>query len=71
MLEKAGVPAIPVITDAFGATAAEMAQLWGVPGFQAVAMPHPLASLGAEQIEQHADALTVGILQLLCSGQPG
>ena len=70
ILEKAGIPAIPVITDAFGSTAREMADLWGVPGFRFVTMPHPLASLNPETVERRADELVDKVLQLLQEGQP-
>ena len=70
MLEKAGIPSVPVITDAFDSTAREMAELWGVPDFHFVMMPHPLASLTPEGVEQRAEALTDGILRLLQQGQP-
>jgi hypothetical protein len=70
ILEKAGIPAIPVITDAFDSTAREMAELWGVPDFSFVMMPHPLASLTPESIERRADELTDKVLQLLQEGQP-
>jgi hypothetical protein len=70
ILEKAGIPAIAVITDAFGSTAREMADLWGVPGFRFVAMPHPLASLDPEGVERRADELVDKVLQLLQEGQP-
>ena len=70
ILEKAGIPAIPVITDAFGSTGREMADLWGVPGFRFVTMPHPLASLDPEAVERRADELVDKVLQLLQEGQP-
>jgi hypothetical protein len=70
MLEKAGIPAVPLITDAFDATAREMAELWGVPEFRFVMMPHPLASLTEEGIEQHASALVARVVRLLQEGQP-
>ena len=70
ILEKAGIPAIPVITDAFNSTAREMADLRGVPGFRFVMMPHPLASLNAETVERRADELVDKVLQLLQEGQP-
>jgi len=69
MLEKAGVPAVPVITDAFGSTAKEMAELWGVPDFRFVMMPHPLASLAGDEVGRHADGLIDKVLALLQSGQ--
>jgi hypothetical protein len=69
MLEKAGIPAVPIITDAFDATAREMAELWGVPEFRFVMMPHPLASLTAEGIEQRANELFERVMWLLQEGQ--
>jgi hypothetical protein len=70
MLEKAGVPTVPLITDAFDSTAKEMAELWGVPGFRFVTMPHPLASLTSDDIEQRATQLVGRVLELLRQGQP-
>ena len=70
MLEKAGVPGIAIITDAFHSTATEMAELWGVPDFRFVMMPHPLASLGPEGIERSASDLYDKVLGLLQQGQP-
>lgn len=70
ILEKAGIPAVPIVTDAFESTAREMAELWGVPEFRFVMMPHPLASLQADGIAQRADYLTDKVLALLQQGQP-
>ena len=70
MLEKAGIPAIPVLTDAFDSTAREMAQLWGVPDFRFVMMPHPLASLTPPDVELRANELVSKVLALLQNGQP-
>ena len=69
MLEKAGIPAVPIITDAFDSTAREMAELWGVPEFRFVMMPHPLASLTPEGVEERAEQLVERVLRLLREGQ--
>lgn len=69
ILEKAGIPAVPIITDAFQPAAREMAKLWGVPGFRFVMMPHPLAYLTPEDIESRSDELLVQVLALLRQGQ--
>jgi hypothetical protein len=61
---------VPVVTDAFDTTAREMAELWGVPDFRFVMMPHPLASLKAADIDERAEALVGKILGLLQHGQP-
>lgn len=47
-----------------------MAQLWGVPDFRFVMMPHPLASLTASEVDRCADALIAKVLALLQTGQP-
>jgi hypothetical protein len=70
ILEKAGIPAIAIVTEAFYATAREMAELWGVPNFRFVMMPHPLASLTAEEIDRRADELLGKVVTLLQDGQP-
>jgi hypothetical protein len=70
ILEKAGVPAVSIITDAFTAAAREMAELWGIPDFRFVTMPHPLAYLTPHDIELHAGELFENVLELLQRGQP-
>jgi len=70
ILEKAGIPAVPIVTDAFEATAKEMAELWGVPDFRFVMMPHPLGSLTVEGIARVSDGLLGKVLTLLEEGQP-
>jgi hypothetical protein len=70
ILEKAGVPTIPIITDVFDTTAREMAELWGVPEFRFVMMPHPLGSLSDAGIRERARGLLEPVLALLTSGQP-
>ena len=47
-----------------------MAELWGVPDFRFVMMPHPLASLTAEGIARRGDELLEKVLRLLREGQP-
>ena len=70
ILEKAGIPAVPIVTHVFESTAKEMAELWGVPNFRFLMMSHPLANLTAAQIEARADSLLEKILGLLRDGQP-
>ena len=70
ILEKAGIPAVPILTDAFDSTAREMAELWGVPDFEFVMMPHPLASLSPDRVAQRVDELFDKVLGLLKKGQP-
>ena len=70
VLEKAGIPAVPILTDAFESTAKEMAELWGVPDFRFVMMQHPLASLSEASVAQRAGALLDKVVTLLKEGQP-
>jgi hypothetical protein len=46
-----------------------MAELWGVPNFRFVLMPHPLASLSVEEIDRRADELLGKVIALLQEGQ--
>jgi hypothetical protein len=71
ILEKTGIPAIAIVTEAFQTTAREMAELWGVPNFRFVMMPHPLASLTPAEIDRRADELAGKVVALLREGQPG
>ena len=50
MLERAGIPAVSICTDAFSASARAMARVLGFPGFEYVAVPHPVASRSEEEI---------------------
>lgn len=68
-LEKAKIPAIAIVTDAFDNTSREMAELWGVPNFRFVKVPHPLASLTPEQMDQRAEELVGTVVDLLKEGQ--
>jgi hypothetical protein len=69
-LEKAKIPAIGIVTDAFDNTSREMAELWGVPNFRFVKVSHPLASLTPEQVDQRAEELVGKVVGLLKEGQP-
>ncbi len=69
LFEKAGTPAVAIITDAFETTAKEMASLWGVPDYRFVQMPHPLGSLTDAQLDRRAEALVDKVARLLMSGR--
>ena len=70
ILEKAGVPTVPIVTDAFRGAAREMAELWGVPDFRYIAMKHPLAYLTPDEIDRRAGLLLQDVIELLKQGQP-
>ena len=48
-----------------------MAELWGVPEFRFVMMPHPMGSLTADAIDERARGLVEHVLKLLQQGQSG
>ena len=68
LFEKAGIPAVAIITDAFETTAREMAALWGVPDYRFVQMPHPLGSLTDAQLDARAEALVDEVTRLVLAG---
>jgi hypothetical protein len=51
VLERAGVPAVSICTDAFVVPARAMAHVLGHPDFEFVTIPHPIASLTPAEIE--------------------
>ncbi len=69
LLEKAGIPAVSIITEPFVPTGQEMAASWGVPNYRFVVMPHPIANLAEADLEARADTLTEQVVTLLRAGQ--
>jgi hypothetical protein len=69
LFEKHGIPAASIITDVFDATGRAMAQTWGLPNYKYLAMPHPIANLTEEELNQRARAIVPQIVELLLEGQ--
>ena len=69
LLEKAGVPAVSIVTEPFVETGTEMAVSWGVPDYRFLVMPHPIANLTDAELEQRADELFPQVEWLLRKGQ--
>lgn len=65
LLERAGLPAVSICTDAFGVPAEAMASAYGFPGFEFVTTAHPIASLSEEEIRARARGLLPGVLRIL------
>lgn len=65
MLERAGIPAVSICTDAFRITAEAMAQSLGFPGFRYVAVPHPIASRTEKELTDMVRAALPDLLQIL------
>ena len=66
--EKRGVPAAVVITEPFVPTAEAMSRLAGMPGYPYATVPHPVGSLGAEDVNARADQIVERIEKLLLGG---
>jgi len=65
LLERAGVPAVSICTDAFVVPAQAMARAYGFGGFEFVTVPHPVASLDEGQIQARGRDLVPGLLRIL------
>jgi len=65
VLERAGVPAVSICTDAFVVPARAMADVYGVPEFEFVTVPHPIASLGPAEIEANVGGVVGEVVRIL------
>jgi hypothetical protein len=65
VLERAGVPAVSICTDAFLVPARAMADVYGLPDFEFVTIPHPIASLSPAQIEANVREATADVVRIL------
>jgi hypothetical protein len=65
VLERAGVPAVSICTDAFVVPARAMADVYGVPEFEFVTIPHPIASLGPGEIEAGVRPVIAEVIRIL------
>ena len=68
MLERAGIPAVSLCTDAFRITAEAMANQLGFPGYQYVAVPHPVASRSEKEIDEMAQDALPEVVRILGAG---
>ena len=71
LLEKAGIPAVSIVTEPFVETGREMATDWGVPEYRFLSIPHPIANLTESELENRAGAVVGAVLDLLQKGQTG
>ncbi len=46
-----------------------MAKAWGIPDYKFLIMPHPIANLTEEELEQRARDIAPQVVQLLLEGQ--
>ena len=68
LLERAGIPAVSLCTTAFKITAEAMANQMGFPGYQYVAVPHPVASRTEKEIDEMARDAMPDVLRVLGAG---
>jgi hypothetical protein len=69
IFEKHGMPAASIITDVFEATGRAMAQAWGIPNYKFLSVPHPIANLTDQELDQRAREIVPQVVQLLLEGQ--
>ena len=70
VFEQHGVPSASIITDVFIRTGDAMARAWGLKEFRFLNMPHPIANLTGEQLDDRAREIVPEVVQLLLEGQP-
>jgi hypothetical protein len=68
VLERAGIPAVSLCTDAFRLSAGAMARSMGFPGYEYVAVPHPVASRTEKEIDEMARVALPEIVRILGGG---
>jgi hypothetical protein len=67
-LERAGVPAAVICSDAFTATASGMAEVQGTPDYAYLTTSHPVAVLTPEQVAERAQPLLPQIVATVTAG---
>ena len=56
-MERAGTPAIAIVTEPFRRTGEAMTAAWGMTGYPFLATPHPIANLTDKELDERADRL--------------
>ena len=67
-LEARGVPVAMIVTDAFVRSVAEQLEVVSAGTFVPVYVPHPLASLPADEVHARADAALADVVARLVAG---
>jgi hypothetical protein len=65
MFERAGVPAVSIVSDSFMLSAQAMARVQGFPGFEFIAVRHPVASLDADELHDRVQAVLSEVLRII------
>ena len=58
-----------IVTAPFVDTARAMAASWGVPAYEFLVTPHPIANLSEAELDAKADELTRQVVTFLEKGQ--
>ena len=69
-MERAGTPAIAIVTEPFRATGEAMTSAWGMAGYPFLATPHPIANLTDKELDERADRLLEAVEALLDKRRP-
>ena len=64
------MPSASIITDVFKVTGQAMANSWGLKDFRFLSMPHPIANLTGDELDQRARDIVPEVVRLLLEGQP-
>ncbi|MBI3329017.1 MAG: hypothetical protein HYZ81_20220 [Nitrospinae bacterium] len=67
-LDRAGVPVATICSDHFAVTAKATAEVWGVPNYPVIYMPHPLSTLTDDELEAQAQRLAGPVVNVLLTG---
>jgi hypothetical protein len=65
LLERAGVPAVSIVSDSFLVSGRAMAKVQGFAGYHFTAVRHPVASLDAEQLHDRVRGVMPDVLRIL------
>jgi hypothetical protein len=68
ILERHGVPAVSVLTDAFVPSGDAMARTMGAEGYRYAVIPHPISNLTPEQCRERARSVLPDLLEILATG---
>jgi hypothetical protein len=71
LLEKRGIPAAAVCTEALRASADAMAKVQGFPGYRYAVIAHPVSSLGPPDLAERARAALPQVLDILLGSPDG
>jgi len=69
LFEKHGVPSASIVTDEFTETGHAMARSLGLPDYSFLIMPHPIANLTEEELDERARVIAPEVAQFFVHSQ--